>query len=403
MRRIIMHIDVNNAFLSWSAIDLINKGSKEDIRNTYAVIGGDEDKRKGIVLAKSNACKKLGIKTADTLYSARCKCKALRVYPPNFKFYQEMSLKLFKLLSKYTPDIEVASIDECYLDYGSVQMLYGDAYEFAKLLQKQIYDELGFTVNIGIANNKLCAKMASDFSKPNKIHTLYDEEVPIKMYPLDVYCLFGVGKKLSLKLNEIGIYTIKDLAEADLNVLRKHFKNMAEHMQNSAKGINDDPVISDNIELKGISNEMTLEKDTSNKEILLDNILNICEMVAIRLRKEKKYAYTVAVIIKTSDFKRRTHQKKLVNPTNITSEIYEAAKGVFLEMKLDEKVRLIGVRLDNLVDNGNVQTSLFTDASQLESDLRLDRVLDELKEKYGYKIINKASNIKKPISNKMIR
>lgn len=406
--RIIMHIDVNNAFLSWTAIDMLNKGSKVDIRDTYAVIGGDEDARKGIVLAKSNACKKLGIKTADTLYSARQKCKALRVYPPNFKFYSKMSNALFDMLRTYTPDIEIASIDECYLDYGKVKNLYGDEQEFAKKIRKRVNEELGFTINIGIANNKLCAKMASDFSKPNKIHTLYNYEIEEKMYPLEVGELFGIGKQTAIKLNNLGIKTIKDLAEYDLLILKKHFKNMAKVMQESARGINYDEVISDNFSPKGISNEITLEKDTNDYNVLLEHISNIVEMVSIRLRKEKKYASTIAIIIKTSDFKRKSHQKKLVNPTNVTNEIYNYAKEIFYEMKLEEKVRLIGVRLDNLVDKKVEQISLFKDSIAKETvnikkDEKLDKVIDSLKEKYGYKIIDKASNINKSISNKTLK
>ena len=181
-----MHIDVNNAFLSWSAIDLLNKGSKYDIRNSYAVIGGDEKARRGIVLAKSNSAKKMGIVTAETLYSAKKKCPALRIYPPNFEFYHLMSNRLFEILHKYTSDIEVASIDECYMDYGKIKRLQGNEIEFAYKVQKEIFDTLGFTVNIGIANNKLCAKMASDFSKPFKVHTLYQNEIKEKMHPLPV-------------------------------------------------------------------------------------------------------------------------------------------------------------------------------------------------------------------------
>ena len=180
MDRIIMHIDVNNAFLSWTAILLLKQGSKYDIRNSYAVIGGDENKRSGIVLAKSTSAKKLGVVTGETLYSARKKCPVLRTYYPNYKWYQEMSGKLFTIISKYTDDIEIASIDECYLDYTKIKHIYGNEVEFANNLKKEIYDTLGFTVNIGIANNKLCAKMASDFTKPYKVHTLYDNEVKTK-------------------------------------------------------------------------------------------------------------------------------------------------------------------------------------------------------------------------------
>ena len=201
MDRIIFHIDVNNAFLSWTAIDLLKRGYKYDIRNSYAVIGGDEKARSGIVLAKSMPAKKLGIYTSETLYSARKKCKVLKVYQPNYKFYSEMSKKLFELLKNYSPDIEIASIDECYMDYGKVKNIYGDPIEFAYKLKKEIKDILGFTVNIGIANNKLCAKMASDFSKPDKVHTLFETEIKEKMYPLKIDDLFGIGKKTAPKFH----------------------------------------------------------------------------------------------------------------------------------------------------------------------------------------------------------
>ena len=392
--RIIMHIDVNNAFLSWSAVYLLQNGSKYDIRNSYAVIGGDAKSRNGIVLAKSNPCKKLGIKTADTIYSARKKCPALKVYPPNFNFYSQMSHKLFELLSKYTPDIEIASIDECYLDYGKVMKLYGDPYEFALKIQRQILDELGFTVNIGIANNKLCAKMASDFSKPFKIHTLYDYEVKDKMYPLPIGDLFGIGKKTTPKLQRLGINTIGDLACFDETLLRHYFKNMASSMILSARGINDDLVISEASAPKGIGNEITLVKDTTDFDEISSSLLSLSENVSMRLRKQKKYAHTVCVTVKTSDFKRRNHQKKLENATNVTSVIYEASKKIFLEMNIEEPIRLIGVRLDNLTDVVAYQISLF-DNVEAKSNNKLDEAIDSIKMKYGNKIIKTASLVDK--------
>src|SRR5574344_409010 len=373
MDRIVMHIDVNNAFLSWTAVYLLNNGSKYDIRNSYAVIGGDENSRRGIVLAKSNPAKKLGIVTGETLYSARKKCKALKSYPMYREFYSEMSNKMFNLIRSYSPDIEVASIDECYLEYTKVRNLYGDPYEFAKKLQSEIYDNYGFTVNIGIANNKLCAKMASDFTKPNKIHTLYDYEVKEKMWPLPINDLFGIGKKTTEKLLQLNVKTIGDLAKFDRNNLYKYFKNMAGPMIDSANGINNDLVISEEVENKGLSNEITLIKDISSKKELYPYLLNLSEKVGMRVRKMNKYAYTVAVIIKDSSFKRRTHQKKLVNPTNLTNEIYNKSIEILNEMWNDESVRLIGLRLDNLVNNISYQTSLFEDVKIRESNTELEK------------------------------
>ena len=391
MENIVMHIDVNNAFLSWTAIYLLKNGYDKDIRNTYAVIGGDEASRTGIVLAKSNLCKKLNIKTGDTLYSARLKCKDLKVYPPIFKFYSEKSNELFSLLKTYTPDIEIASIDECYMDYGKVKNLYGDELEFAHKLKDKIKKELGFTVNIGIANNKLCAKMASDFSKPDKVHTLYEHEIKTKMWPLKVEELFGIGRATYPKLKELGIKTIQDLANYNEKTLRKYFKNQAQVMIDKANGIDNSNVNSKEVEQKGIGNEFTLNFDTSNKEIINNNLIMLSEMTGLRLRKQKKYATTIVVNIKTSDFLRKSHQKKLDIPTNNTEEILKTSKEIFEKYFREERIRLIGIRLDKLTTTRTNQISLFDKIEQEENLEKLDKTIDSLKEKYGYNIISKAS------------
>lgn len=385
-----MHIDVNNAFLSWSAIDLLNKGYKYDIRNSYAVIGGDEKKRSGIVLAKSTSAKKLGIVTAETLYSARKKCKVLKVYPPNFKFYNEMSNKFFSLLRKYTPDIEIASIDECYLDYGKVKSLYGDEVAFAYKIKDEIKNTLGFTVNIGIANNKLCAKMASDFSKPDKVHTLYENEVKEKMYPLDVGDLFGIGKRTVPKLNSLGIYKISDLALADPVMLEKYFKNQAYVMIRVANGIDDSIVDSNEYHPLCIGNEITLPHNISSKREAYDKLLILSEYVSKRLRKEEKYASVVCVTIKDEFLKRRSHQKKLLNETNIEKEIYKTACMIFDEFWNGENIRLIGIRLDGLTLSKKYQGSIFENVEKREHDEKIDKLIDNINFKFGKNTIKKA-------------
>lgn len=394
-----MHIDVNNAFLSWTAIDLINKGSKYDIRDSFAVIGGDESRRTGIVLAKSMKAKKIGIKTAETLYSARKKCSVLKVYPPNYEWYVKMSNSLFDLISKYTPDIEVVSIDECFVDYGKVQKLYGDPVKFAKKLKEEIYNTLGFTVNIGIANNKFCAKMASDFEKPNKIHTLFSDEIKSKLWPLSVDDLYGVGKSSSLKLHSLNINTAYDLACTDINILIKYFKNQSQKLIDIANGIDDSEVVVTRDDPKCISNSITLEKDYVNKVEIFNVLSGIANNVAVSLRSQKKYAYVVAIIIKDKFFKTYSHQRKLKNPTNVTDEILKTVKELFEEVWDNNPIRLIGIRLDGLTENNNYQVSLFENIEDIKTNQSLDSAIDSINKKYGKNIINKANikeiNVKK--------
>ena len=384
-----MHIDVNNAFLSWTAIDLLNHGYKYDIRNFCAVIGGDEENRRGVVLAKSINAKKVGIVSGESLFTARKKFPRLKVYPPNYEFYEEMSNKLFDLLSKYTPDIQKASIDECYLDYGKVKKLYGDEKEFAYKLKDEIKNTLGFTVNIGIANNMLCAKMASDFLKPDKVHTLYDYEVKEKMYPLPIGDLFGVGKSTREKLQSLGIKTIGDLADFDITVLRRYFKNQAEYLINSARGINNEEVDSSTYIPKGISNELTISKDTNNYNELCVYLRRLSNLLARRVREQNKYANVIAVILKDKNFKRTTHQKKLKNPINTEEEIYSVSSKILKEMLETEKIRLIGIRLDDLVIKKSYQTSLFEEENVDQNLEKLEKTIDKLKEKYGEDVIKK--------------
>ena len=400
MEKIILHIDVNNAFLSWSAVLLLEQGSKIDLRKRYSVVGGNEDKRHGIVLAKSPLAKKLGIKTADTLFSARRKCPGLIIVPPNYEWYQKESKKLFKLLSNYTPDIEIMSIDECFLDFTPIKKIYKDPYQFALKLQKEIYEKLKFTVNIGIANNKLCAKMASDFSKPNKIHTLYKHEIKEKMWPLPINDLFGIGKSSSIKLKKLNINTIEQLAKSDVNYLSKYFKNQASKMIEWANGIDNSMVNPENNEPKGISNSITLSHNLMYKEEIYSILEAISDNIAIELRKRKKYASVIAVILKDKYFKSYSHQIKLKNPTNITKEIFNISKKLFNEMWNLEPIRLVGIRLDGLVENVDHQLSLFEPITEKEDLTKLDKTVDKLKDKYGNNIIKKASLINNKIKKK---
>ncbi len=398
--RVIMHIDVNNAFLSWTAVDLLKKGEKVDIRTIEAVIGGDESMRHGIVLAKSPVAKGRGVKTAETLRDAKRKCHQLKVYPPDYHLYSRMSKAMFQIILKYTPDIEVLSIDECFIDYTKVQNLYGDPISFAHRLKDEIYHTLGFTVNIGIANNKLCAKMASDFEKPNKVHTLWKEEVEEKMYPLPIGDLYGVGKRTSQKLIDLNIHTVSDLAHAEESFLKKYFKNQALPLIWKARGIDDSEVVVTVEESKGISNSTTFSYNLIKEEVIFKNLQALIENVCTTLRKSNRFAYVVGVTIRDKNFKTYSHQKRMYNATSNSEEIFKVAKELFLELWNEEPVRLLGVSLTGLTSSGRRQLSLFEEEETLEKNSELDKVVDQLKKQYGSDIIKKASLVDNNIFKK---
>ena len=384
--RIIFHVDVNNAFLSWTAVNLLNQGYDKDIRTIASVIGGDEEKRHGIVLAKSPVAKKYGVVTAETLYMAKKKCPDLLVFPPNYEYYVEMSRKFYNYLKDYTPVIEQASIDECFLDLTGTNYLYDDILKLAYKIKNDIKEKYGFTVNVGIANNKLCAKMASDFTKPDKVHTLFDYEIKEKMWPLPVGDLLFVGKSSVSLLNSIGINTIGELANANPDKLKKYFKNRVDDLINSAKGIDNSKVITDYGFNKCISISRTLEKDTSDVKKLKKILLDMCNQVGLRARKYNLFTKNVAITFKTSSFKSYSHSMTLPNQINNTLEIYNNVLLLFEKIKFDEKIRSIGVRLGDLSTKNMEQVSLFS----TKSDDNIQKLLDNINSKYHNTVVMPA-------------
>lgn len=384
--RIIFHVDVNNAFLSWSAVYLLNHGYDIDIRTIPAIIAGDEEKRHGIVLAKSPIAKKYGVVTAETIYMAKKKCPDLLVFPPNFEYYMEMSKKFYNYLKEYTPIIEQASIDECFLDLTGTNYLYDDILKLAYKIKNDIKEKYGFTVNVGIGNNKLCAKMASDFTKPDKVHTLFDYEIKDKMWPLPVKDLLFVGKSSASILETINIHTIGDLANANPEILKKHFKNRVNDLINSAKGIDNSKVITDYGFNKCISISRTLDKDTSDIKKLKKILLDMSDQVGLRARKYNLFAKNIAITCKTASFKSFSYSMTLSNSINNTLEIYENVLLLFTKIKLDEKIRSIGVRLGELDFKNMEQVSLFSS----KNDDGIQKLLDTINSKYKNSVVMPA-------------
>ncbi len=392
MQRIIFHVDVNNAFLSWTAIYLLKQGYPLDIRTIPAIIGGDESLRKGVVLAKSPVAKKYGIVTAETIYAARLKCPQLQTFPANYEWYQQQSHLLYQYLATYTPVIEQFSIDECFLDMSGTRLLYGDDYDaLANRMRQEIKEKFGFTVNIGIGANKLCAKMASDFEKPDKVHTLYPHEVKTKMWPLPVGDLFMVGKKSSQKLQQLGITTIGQLASTPASLLQRYFKSQGLYLKEASWGKDDSPVAQHQPKNKGISISRTLPYDYIKKEELLKVLAKEVEELAFALRKQKLYTKTIAITYKNNLFKSYSHQLTLANPTSTTQEIYQQIITLFECSWKEDAIRNIGVRFSDLTKERKEQLSLFDKLDENKQD-QVEKVMDELTEKFGKNSIMRASN-----------
>ena len=392
MEKQILHVDVNNAFLSWTAVYMLKNGYPLDIRTIPSIIGGDEEKRSGIVLAKSPIAKKLGIVTGEPIYFARKKCNKLEVFPSNFKIFNKYSNDLYNLLLEYTDKIERFSIDECFLDltgYLQNRKLIDIAYEINKRVEK----ELKFTVNVGVSSNKLLAKMASDFEKPNKVHTLYEYEIEDKMWPLPVSELFMIGRKTVPKLYNLGIKTIGDLAKTNKEFLSKRFGKFGIMIWNYANGIDDSEVKNTKEDPKSIGNSVTLPKDIKSIDEIQKIIVALCEQVSFRLRKYNLIANTVNVQLRTKDFVDYSHQKQLKYATSSTKQILETAKDVLLEMYKNEPIRLVGVRVDNLENKDEIQLSFFSQEEVEKKQDKLDTVLDNLKNKYGYNFITRAGEL----------
>lgn len=394
--RIVLHIDVNNAFLSWTAVDMLKKGSKVDIRNRYAVIGGDESKRRGIVLAKSNLCKSRGVYTSQTLYSARKLCPYLDIYAPDYKLYKRYSNYLYNYLLKYTDVIERYSIDECFLEYSSIRRLYGDPIKFAYKIKNDIYSLYGFTVNVGIGNNKLCAKMASDFTKPNKVHTLFMHEISSKMWPLDVSELFMIGKKSSEKLKKLNINTIYDLAHTDKDFLIKNFKKMGIMMWEYANGIDESMVeyIRDNP--KSISSSTVLPYDYKNLDQIYAVFKSLVDDVVRRLKNSHMFTNTVSVGIKYKDLSKISKQKKLDNSTDDIDYIYKMVISLFNELYDKETgVRALSVSLNDLDLVKKRQLSIFDkdfDIKTSNNDNKINEIINSLEKKYGKNLLDFGTN-----------
>lgn len=394
MNSVIFHIDVNSAFLSWEAVYRIHHlGGNLDLRNIPSAVGGDVTKRHGIILAKSIPAKKYNIKTGESVPEALRKCPDLVLVPPNYNLYQKSSKAFIKILKEYGPTVEQYSIDEAFMDMTGTESLFGEPENIANKIRERIYSELGFTVNIGISNNKVLAKMASDFKKPDKVHTLWLSEIKDKMWTLPASDLFFVGRATTRKLNGLGIKTIGELAQTDLSIIKSHFGKHGEVIWSFANGIDFsavEPVLPPN---KGYGNSTTIAFDVTDSDTAKLVLLSLAETVSARLRDDNVKIKVISVGIRDFNLGYYSHQKKLNTATNITREIYESACQVFDEMWDKVPIRHLGIHTSQVVTEETRQFNLFDDMDY-EKQERLDRAVDDIRKRFGADSVVRASFIK---------
>ncbi len=381
--QVIFHIDVNSAFLSWEAVHRLQHGANIDLRDIPSVVGGDPKTRHGIVLAKSIPAKKYGIKTGETLHAACSKCPDLTIVAPSYGLYSKCSDAMAKLLMEYSPNIQRFSVDECFLNFTGNNKLHGDHEAAAHKIREHIKKELGFTVSIGVSNNKLLAKMGSDLKKPDAVTTLFPKEIREKMWTRPVEDLYMVGPATAPKLKRIGIFTIGDLAKADLTYIKYKLKSHGVMIWNYANGIETSDVREENfIERRGVGNSTTISFDVEDKYTAHMILLSLTEMVSLRLRDMGCSCRVVSVKIKTDEFKRYSHQRKLFSETDCTKEIYKVVKELFNEAWQGEPIRHLSVRLSEISENNSYQKTLFDDRN-LEKNRALDKTIDEIRFRFG--------------------
>lgn len=398
MDPIIFHIDVNSAFLSWSALALLESGSETDLRLIPSIVGGDMSTRHGVVLAKSIPAKKYGITTGEPVVNAFRKCPTLVTVPPDHTLYHSRSRQLMDYLCDICPEIEQVSIDECYMNYSPISSKYASPEQAAALIKDAVFEKFGFTVNIGISDRKVLAKMASDFKKPNLVHTLYRREIRDKLWPLPVSRLFLCGRSSVDTLRKLGILTIGDLARTDPGILESHLKSHGLMLWRYANGEDSSAVLPEPAEAKGIGNSTTLASDAVTRDAAVRILLELSESVGKRLRASHYKAGLVCTEIKYSTFRSVSHQMALDTPTASTDGIYRTACILFDELWDGTPIRLLGIRTSKLSEeNEPVQLSLFDYAAPAhEKQQKLDAALDKIRGKYGQNAIKRGSLLSSP-------
>lgn len=395
MNRVILHADVNSAFLSWSAVQRLKTGADVDLRTIPSAVGGDEAARRGIILAKSIPAKRMGVQTGEPIWQARQKCPDLVIVPADYALYTEMSNAFMAIVRDFSPLCQQYSVDECFIDYTGMEKAFGPA-AAADRLRQRIRDQLGFTVSIGVAPTKVLAKMAGELKKPDAVTTLWPEELPRKLWPLSVRELFMVGRATERRLHGLNIRTIGDLARADTDMLCRHLGKNGFTLWQYANGLDRDPVVpTEEIPLKSYSQSVTLPRDLQTEDQLLPVLSRLNAALTYRMRRGGACCSVVSLYLKDPALQVVGHQKKLPRPSDVTGELYRALRELFFQTHTGGPVRALGIGFSDLCPVDGVSLSLFDDRS-MQKKIAIDSAGDRIRSRYGGKALCPASALGSP-------
>ena len=392
MRRI-LHCDANNFYASVECM------LDTSLKDKYVAVSGNPDKRHGIILAKNQKAKAMGVKTGETIWEAKKKCPELVLVPPQYDEYVRISNKIFDMYCQYTDRVEPFGIDECWLDVTHSTKLFKSAENIAEELRERVKKEIGITISVGVSFNKIFAKLGSDMKKPDAVTVIDEDNYKQKVWPLDVGDLLMIGRHTQEKLRKIGINTIGDLANAPLKILTDKFGIVGEKIKQNAMGQNDEPVrlYYERPVPKSVGNSTTLPKDVSKREEAQAVIMALSEMVAVRLRRHSFVASGLHLGIKYNDLTYFGNQIKLPEKINSAGNLCDYAMRIYDEVPKKLPIRAFSVSTFDLSDGEeNVQLSLLDDIEKTEKLQRLDKSLDDIRKKYGYGALKSAAVLEFP-------
>ena len=383
MDRVILHIDMNNFYASVETL------YDPSLRDVPMAVGGDKEKRHGIVLAKNMLAKAKGVKTAEALWEAERKCPGIRFVPPHFERYTKFSRLAKEIYMQYTDQVESFGLDECWLDVTGSTRLFGSGREIAEEIRQRIKDELGLTVSIGVSFNKIFAKLGSDFKKPDAVTEFTRDNFRELVWPLPAAELLFVGKSTQESLRKYGLYTIGDVAHADRKMLQKLFGKNGEQLYLYANGEDMSPVqyVSEEAEVKSVGNSTTAVHDLRDDGEIRAELYVLSESVARRLREKGFSGCNVQLYVRKYDLQTYQRQTALDIPVADSESIFRAAYSLFKTHHMGESIRSIGVRVTSLVPLDTEQYSLFGDAAHAKKMQKLDSAVEFLRCRFGSDIV----------------